>query len=156
MIEIEIPGFRALRLAHLVLDYNGTMAVDGELLAGLAEALAELGERLAVHVLTADTFGRAASELAGVGCALSILPAEDQHVAKRAYVERLGAEHVACIGNGRNDRLMLEAAALGIAVVQAEGAAAEAVRSADVVCPDILSAVALLANPLRLKATLRS
>ena len=29
MIEIEIPGFGALQLAHLVLDYNSTLAVNG-------------------------------------------------------------------------------------------------------------------------------
>lgn len=27
MIRIDIPGFRSLALAHLVLDYNGTLAL---------------------------------------------------------------------------------------------------------------------------------
>jgi len=156
MIRIEIPGHRELRLEHLVLDYNGTLAVDGKLLAGVREALAGLAQRLEIHVLTADTFGRAEAELAGVRCELRILPEADQHIGKRDLVRRLGAERAVCIGNGRNDRLMLKEAALGIAVVQAEGAAAEAALAADVVCPDIGSALALLANPLRLVATLRS
>ena len=60
------------------------------------------------------------------------------------------------IGNGRNDRLMLRDAVLGIALVQTEGAAAEAIANADVVCTHILDALDLLANPLRLAATLRS
>jgi soluble P-type ATPase len=84
-----------------------------------------------------------------------VLPAERQDVGKLAYIERLGARKTACIGNGRNDRLMLKEAALGIAVVQGEGAASETLLAADVVCPDILSALALLRDPLRLKATLR-
>jgi hypothetical protein len=29
VIEIEIPGFQVLQLSHLVLDYNGTLAVNG-------------------------------------------------------------------------------------------------------------------------------
>jgi soluble P-type ATPase len=61
-----------------------------------------------------------------------------------------------CIGNGRNDRLMLEEAGLGIAVVQREGAAVPTVLAADVLAPDILAALDLLTHPLRLLATLRS
>ena len=60
------------------------------------------------------------------------------------------------VGNGRNDRLMLKEAALGIAVLQAEGAAAEALLAADVVAPDILAALDLLLAPEGLIATLRS
>jgi soluble P-type ATPase len=67
----------------------------------------------------------------------------------------LGADHVVCVGNGRNDRLMLKEAALGIAVILQEGAAAETVAAADVVCTHIVSALELLHNPLRLTATLR-
>jgi soluble P-type ATPase len=62
---------------------------------------------------------------------------------------------VAAIGNGRNDQLMLAAAALGIAVVQEEGAAIESLSAADVVLPDIRSALDLLLFPKRLIATLR-
>ena len=50
---------------------------------------------------------------------------------------------------------MLAEAALGIVVVQEEGAACATVAAADVVCPTILSAFGLLANPDRLRATLR-
>jgi len=60
------------------------------------------------------------------------------------------------MGNGRNDRLMLQEAALGIAVIQTDGAAKEAVLAADVVVTGILDALALLLYPLRLTATLRS
>ncbi len=156
MIEVHIPGWRDLRLEHVVLDYNGTMACDGALLPGVGAALKSLSERLQVHVVTADTFGRAAGEIEDLPFTLSVLPEGRHDAAKRDYVERLDASGVAGIGNGRNDRLMLEAAALGIAVVQEEGAASETVCAADVVCPNILSALALLEHPLRLVATLRA
>jgi len=42
MIELTVPGFGALRLEHLVLDYNGTLAVDGKLLPGVRDALGAL------------------------------------------------------------------------------------------------------------------
>ena len=50
---------------------------------------------------------------------------------------------------------MLEAAALGIAVVQRECASADALKAADVIAPDIVAALELLTHPLRLAATLR-
>ena len=156
MLTLDIPGRPTLRLEHLVLDFNGTLARDGALLSGVRERLAELAKDLTVHVLTADTFGKAVGELEGCPVELSVLPAGAQDEAKAESVRRLGAEGVVAIGNGRNDRLMLAEAALGIAVVLAEGAAGETVRAADVVCTDIGAALDLLAKPLRLAATLRS
>ena len=156
MLKITVPGYKDLQIEHLVLDYNGTLACDGEIIRGVEEALEALAESLQIHVLTADTFGKARSSLEGMPCHLVVLPVNQQDEGKLAYVRRLGAERAACIGNGRNDRLMLEEAALGIAVIQEEGAAAETLAAADAVCPHILSAFALLTNPLRLTATLRS
>jgi soluble P-type ATPase len=156
MLEIDIPGYRALRLEHLVLDYNGTLACDGALLDGVRERLNALTGTLHIHILTADTFGKARAQLVDVPCALSILPVEDQARRKREYVQRLGPETTVCVGNGRNDRLMLQEAGLGIAVVQTEGAAVQTVLAADVLSPDILTALDLLTHPLRLVATLRS
>ena len=156
MIEINIPGHQKLALKHIVLDYNGTIACDGRMIAGVKENLAALADKLQIHILTADTFGKAGSSLEGIKCKLSILSEEAQDTGKLEYVNRLGAEHAVCIGNGRNDRLMLKEAALGVAVILGEGAAAETVMAADIVCTDIVSALELLTHPLRLIATLRT
>ena len=122
----------------------------------MESALTGLAEELEVHVLTADTFGVVRDRVARVPCSLTILPRESQEEGKLAYVRKLGAESTACIGNGRNDRLMLREAALGIAVILDEGAARETLDAADVVCTDILAALDLFRNPLRMTATLRS
>jgi soluble P-type ATPase len=156
MIEIDIPGYKNLKLTHLVLDFNGTLACDGTLLPGVADRLKALSEKLTVVVLTADTFGKAAGELSGIPCSLTILPLAAQDEGKRAVVERLGSDSTVCIGNGRNDNLMLKTAGLGIAVILEEGASGVTIAVADVVCTSILSALDLLTNPLRLVATLRS
>jgi len=155
MLSISIPGFAELRLVDLVADFNGTLAHDGRLLPGIREALAELAVDLRVHVVTADTHGSAARELRGSPVSVEIIPPANQAVAKRAYVERLGAAGVVALGNGRNDREMLAAAALGIVVVQAEGAAPGTLASADVVVPTAVEALQLLRHPRRLVATLR-
>jgi len=155
MIVIRIPGFKELRLSHLVLDYNGAIAVHGRLLQGVLEKLAALAPGLAIHILTADTFGTVRDQVAHLPTDLVVIPSGDQAEAKGAYVRRLGGEAVAAVGNGRNDRLMLKEAALGIAVLQAEGAAVQALMAADVVVPGILEALDLLLTPAALTATLR-
>lgn len=156
MISIDIPGFGKLELAHLVLDYNGTLALDGGLLPGVAEALSCLAASIRIHVVTADTFGVARRELAGLPIELTITPADGQADAKLQFVSALGANTVVAIGNGRNDHKMLGAAALGIALVQGEGGATEALASADLASTSVLDALELLRNPKRLVATLRS
>lgn len=156
MLEVAIPGYGNLQLAHLVLDFNGTLACDGRLIPGVRERVTALREILEIHVLTADTFGRVGAEIDGLGCTLEIIPGQHEAEEKLQYIQSLGIDSTVCFGNGRNDRLMLKAAALGIAVIQAECASAEAILSADVLAPNIQNALDLLLNPLRLTATLRS
>lgn len=156
MLTIDIPGYKTLHLAHLVMDYNGTVAEDGKLVAGVGERLQILANDLEVHVITADTFGFVQQEVAGLPCRVSVIGPGDQAGAKLRYIQALGVEQTVCFGNGRNDRLMLQAAALGIAVVLVEGAAAAALQAADVITTSITAALDLLLHPLRLTATLRS
>jgi len=156
MLDLTIPGFGRLEITDAVCDYNGTLAADGLLLDGVHERIQRLSRQLRVHVVTADTFGSATRELQRLRCELVILDAGNQAEAKRDFVQGLGAAYVVAIGNGRNDRMMLEAAALGIAVCGAEGAAAETLQVADVVVNRIVDALDLLLHPKRLLATLRA
>jgi soluble P-type ATPase len=68
----------------------------------------------------------------------------------------LGELATVAVGNGRNDRLMLKQAVLGIAVLGEEGTATAALMAADIVVRDVFSALELLRHPQRLIATLRS
>lgn len=155
MLVLEIPGHDTLNLEHLVLDYNGTLAVDGKLLEGVAPRLEALGALLAIRIVTADTFGQAAEQFTGLPVEVLVLPAANQPAAKRDVVRRLNAPRVVAIGNGRNDVEMLAEAALGIAVIQEEGVSTQAVLAADVLTPNICAALDLLLHPPRLAATLR-
>lgn len=155
MIEIEIPGRSMLRLQHLVSDVNGTLAVDGTLLEGVAEKIHSLKKHLTIHLLTADTHGRQAAidrllELT----ATRIQPGREAEQ-KAEYVRRLGAESVVALGQGANDAAMLKEAALGLCVLSAEGTAVETLLAADLLLPDIHAALALLEHPLRIRASLR-
>lgn len=155
MIAVDIPGFRELRLDHLVVDCNGTPATDGALLPGVEEAIRALAGTIQIHVVTADTFGPAAERLAGLPVECVIIASAAQADRKLEFVESLDADRVFAIGNGRNDRKMLAATAVDVALIQREGAV-ESFNGADVIAVDILDAFGLLQHPKRLIATLRS
>jgi soluble P-type ATPase len=149
-LVVDIPGGASLRLEHLLLDVNGTLTDRGVLVAGVAERLAAIAERLDVRILSADTFGT----LDDVAGALGLRAERVRAGADKARVAvELG--HCAAIGNGLNDAAMLEAAALGIAVVGPEGASGAVVRTADVLCASILDALDLLLDERALAATVR-
>ena len=156
MIKFDIPGYQQIEAAHLVLDYNGTLAIDGLIKKGVRELLNILASTIKIHIITADTFQKAKDELKGITCELVILNGEKQDQQKANYIAKLGNENVIAIGNGRNDALMLKDAAIGITVVQKEGASKEAFINCDVVCFDIIDALGLLSNTKRLVATLRN
>jgi P-type E1-E2 ATPase len=155
MLSIEIPGYGRLALEHLALDLNGTLALDGEVLSGVAERLEVLSPHLQIHLLTADTRGQGAATAAALGINLHRLTPGDEAAQKRAFVESLGAERVVAVGNGANDAEMLAVAALGVAVLGPEGLARPAWQNADLIVPDIGAALDLLLHPQRLVATLR-
>ncbi|HTP65559.1 MAG TPA: HAD hydrolase family protein [Geobacteraceae bacterium] len=155
MIEIDIPGFGFVRLEHLVSDFTGTLSVDGALLPGVKVPLNKVAKVVKLHVLTADTFGTAQAACAGVDCALTVLSGEVVDIQKERYVRDLGAESVIAIGNGNNDRKMLAAARIGIAVMEGEGCSLNSILSADIVVRSINDGLGLLLEPRKLKATLR-
>lgn len=155
MLEITIPGFADLNLKYALIDYNGTLAVDGKLIEGIAEPLNALSEHLEIHIITGDGFGTAKAELVGINCILTITPAENQALTKQKYLHQLNPKETVAIGNGRNDSYILKDSALGIAVIGNEGTAAEAILSANIILPSIFLALDLLHNPRRLRASLR-
>jgi P-type E1-E2 ATPase len=151
-ITIEVPGRRALRLRHLVIDFNGTLAASGKLLPGVRHRLAALSASVEITVLTADTFGTART-------ALRKLPVAVQAVVtgleKKRFVAARRRQGVVPIGNGNNDVEMLECADLGIAVLGPEGMSPALLAQAKVLTASIQDALDLLLDPRRLVATLR-
>ena len=155
MIELNIPGRGALQLEHLVCDVNGTLAVDGRLLDGMVRQLTGLRDRLTLHLVTADTLGKQVVIDRQLNLqSVRVLPGNEQSQ-KLEFVRSLGPERVVAIGQGANDAAMLQAAALGIAVLSQEGLAIETLLAADILVPDIYVALQLIEKPLRIVASLR-
>jgi len=155
MIELNIPGLETIHLDHLVCDLNGTLAVDGKLVAGVSRLIRILQDRLTIHLLSADTRGTQSTIAQQLNLNPVCLQRGNEARQKAEFIEQLGAERVAAIGQGANDSQMLRAARIGICVLSPEGTAVETLLAADLIAPDILSALEMLEKPLRLVATLR-
>ena len=153
MIRIDIPGRGRIELTDAVFDVNGTIAVDGVLISGVAERMQRLGEHLAIHILTAGTHGNIPELERALGFPLNIISTGED---KERFVRQLGPEHVIAFGNGANDAAMMNIAAISIAVMADEGLSLLALQAADVLAHGPLDAIDLALHPKRLIATLRT
>ena len=77
MLNIKIPGREELTLSHLVLDYNGTIAEDGNIIEGIrltlkdgkiVEANADAGAEILRHAISVDEGAAYLGEVALVPC----------------------------------------------------------------------------------------
>lgn len=154
-VDITIPHCRTLLISHVVLDFNGTLAKDGVLKEEAKALLPALCEKYHVHVITSDTFGSVAAQMAGFDVTVKVLKSESHTMEKAHYVDGLISRFCVAVGNGNNDVQMLEDASLGIAVIGDEGCSTKTLMSSDIVCKTIEDALGLLLNEQRLIATLR-
>lgn len=155
MLEVEVPGRERFRIAHVVLDLNGTLMQGGHVPEGAAPRLSSLQEHVVVHLVTADTRGNAAEIAGRFGLTLHMVEAGQESQQKAKVLDGLGAARTVAIGNGTNDVEMVKLAALGIAVLGVEGVSGRLLLHADVLVPDICAALDFLLEPERLAATLR-
>ena len=152
-IVVAPPGRATLHLRDAVFDFNGTLAVGGALVPGVSVRLRELARTLELHVLTADTFGTAATALRDLPLTLHRI---ETGADKKQFVLGRHARGVVAVGNGQNDVAMLSVATLGVAVLGPEGLVPELLTHAAILVRDINDALDLLANPAKLVATLRA
>ncbi|MBO4938225.1 MAG: ATPase P [Oscillospiraceae bacterium] len=155
MLTIDIPGREPLKLSHLVLDYNGTIAEDGAVIEGIAHRLEALSRDLQICVITADTHGTAARRCEGLPLDVLTFPTVEAGRIKAEQVRSLSGG-VVCIGNGFNDIRMSDEADLSICVIGREGCCGALLSHADVVVTSIHDALDLLLKTSRLRATLRT
>ena len=156
MITVDIPGREApLQIRHVVLDYNGTIARDGQLLPEAAQRITALAEQVPVYILTADTYGNVEAQCRPLNVCIKTFPQAGAAVCKARIVSDLGLG-VCAVGNGFNDIPMFDAAELAIAVMEREGVCAKLISHADVLTASPADALDLLLKPDRLRATLRT
>ncbi len=155
MITVPVPGWGELSIEYVMVDFNGTAALDGRLKKEVKETIDKISRYVKVFLITADTYETADSELGPTNITFIKVGKSGSGEEKAKVVRELGPEKIAAIGNGANDALMLKEAALGIAVIGEEGCSAGLIKEADVVVTDVVKALGLIAHPERLVATLR-
>lgn len=156
MIIYEVPGREEIKIENIVFDYNGTLAVDGKLIAGVEELINKLADYVDIYILTADTYGTVEKECANINGIVQKFPRENAGKSKMHIVKSLGSNSTACLGNGFNDLPMFKESILSICIIEGEGASGELVLHSDIVARSIVEAIEILLNKTRLKATLRS
>jgi len=155
-MNLEIPGQEKIEIKDVVFDYNGTIAIDGLLIESVGEYINELANVVNFHVITADTYGSVEKALANINCKVVKISNENQDLSKLDYLLNLGKETTLCVGNGKNDRLMLKESVIGIALIQDEGACVESLLAANIACKSIMDIFAYFKEPNRIIATLRN
>ncbi len=155
-MKINIPGYKVINIENLIMDLNGTVAVDGRLRSAVVEKINKLNrEGFKTYIVTAGTHGRIHELKEELDSEIVLIKEGDEAAQKRDFIERIGKEVTAAIGNGANDCLMLKEAVLSIMVIEEEGAYSKNLLEADIVVGSSESALDLFLSPKRLIATLR-
>ncbi|HWR38991.1 MAG TPA: ATPase P [Patescibacteria group bacterium] len=157
MISITMPDGEVMTFEQVVFDYNGTLAADGIISPAIRKLLTELANQVTVTIITADTFGLARSQLAGLDTVeLIILEPGMGGKEKARHVQQAGSATTVVVGNGNNDQAMFQVAGLSICVLGPEGANTAALYASKIVVRSPEDAIGLLLHPQRLVATLRN
>ncbi|AXH10078.1 ATPase P [Malaciobacter halophilus] len=153
---IEIPNSETIELKNIVFDYNGTIAIDGELIEGVQTYIDELSSIFDFYVITADTYGSVEQQLQNTKCKVIKIEKDFQDIKKLDFIKKIGSANTLSVGNGRNDRLMLKESILGIGILQDEGICTETLMNSDILVKSIFDVFEFLKNKNRLVATLRN
>ena len=154
-MKIVIPEYKTLDIDTLFLDFNGTIAVDGIIPAGVKQRLTALAEEFRIYILTADTNGNAKDQCEGLPVILQTFPTGNAREYKKELIKATGSKHCAAMGNGRNDELMLKEAALSIAIMDKEGMYGRLFKEADICVRSMQDGLDLFLYPNRIIAGLR-
>ena len=139
MISVPVPGWGELSIEYVMVDFNGTAALDGKLKKEVKEVIDKISRYVKVFVITADTYETADSELGSANVTFIKVGKSASGEEKAKVVRELGPEKIVAIGNGANDALMLKEAALGIAVIGEEGCSTALIKEADLVVTDVMN-----------------
>jgi hypothetical protein len=171
MIPIERPGLNPLEIEFVLLDFEGTLAIDRRVHPKAKDKINLLSKRTKIYIFVnppTPPFNKggeggilAKGEKEVIEERLKKVKAEiiylTEGVSSRRKLDllrQLGPPRCVAIGNGMNDAAMIEEAGIGICVIGKEGSSGKTMKNSDLVFADILDALDFLLKPLRQKATL--
>ena len=81
-MRIEIPEYKTLNIDTIFLDFNGTIAIDGEIPQSVRQRILTLAGNFQIYVLTADTNGTAKAQCEGLPVCLQTFPTGNVRIVK--------------------------------------------------------------------------
>ncbi len=154
MIRIERPELSPVEIEFVLIDFEGTLAIDRRVHPKAKDKINLLSKRAKIYVLTKEKKELIEERLRKVKAEIVYLSESGSSQRKLDLLRQLGPARCVAIGNGAGDAAMIKEAGIGISIIGKEGSAGEAVRNSDLVFIDILDALDFLLKPLRQKATL--
>ena len=154
MISIQRAGMENLEIQFVLIDFEGTLAMDGRVHPKAKDKVNLLSKRATIYILTKRDRGKVEETLRKMKVEILYVTEGDSSQQKLNLLQRLGSHQTAVIGNGLDDVQIMEQAGLGMCVIGKEGSSAEAMAKADLVVTDVLDGLDFLLKPLRQRATL--
>lgn len=154
MISIQRSGMGSLDIHFVLIDFEGTLAMDGRVHPKAKDKVNLLSKRATLYIVTKSSREKVEETLRKMTVEILYVPEGDSSQQKLNLLQRLGPHQTAVIGNGLDDARIMEQAGLGMCVIGKEGSSAEAVAKADLVVTHVLDALDFLLKPLRQRATL--
>ena len=154
MISIQRPGMESLDIHFILIDFEGTLAMDGRVHPKAKDKVNLLSKRATITILTKSNREKVEETLKKMKVEILYVTEEDSSQQKLNVLQRLGPHQTAVIGNGLDDVRIMEQAGLGLCVIGKEGSSAEAVAKADLVVTNVLDALDFLLKPMRQRAAL--
>ncbi len=146
-------GVGEIELDTIILDLNGTLAVNGGIVAGVKNRIAKLKDLgFKIYIFTGDQRGNAAELSKELGIEVRKAGSLEE---KEALTSKLDVDKTVAIGNARIDIGTFKKTKLRIATLQAEGIHVGILKHVDIIVPSIIDALDLLLNPASFKATMR-
>ncbi len=154
MILIERPGQEPLEIDHLLIDFEGTLAMDRRVHPKAKDKINLLSKRLKIYIFVKEEKERAEEVLKKVKAEIIFLNKGEASKQKLELIQSLGSFRTAVIGNGIDDLSIIKEAALGMVILGKEGTSGALIQIANLVFTDVIDALDFLLKPLRQRATL--
>ncbi len=146
-------GVGEIELTTIILDLNGTIALNGQIVDGVEDRVKKLKELgYEIHLFTGDQRGNAALQAARLGIEVQVATTSDE---KEKLTVKLDTEKTVAIGNARIDIGTFKPCKLRIGTLQSEGIHVGILEHIDVLVPSIIDALDLLINESSFNATMR-
>lgn len=155
MITLLRPGHDPLAIDSILIDFEGTLALDGRVHPKVKDKLNLLAKRARIYILTEEKKEKVEEVLRKVKAEIVWLSEGQGSQEKSRWLDQVGPDRTVAIGNGLDDAEILDKAALGLAILSKEGTVVSTLTQADLLFPSLLDALDFLLKPLRQKATLK-